>query len=54
MSQFAREFNKSRCTILRWINTGFIFTLGYDVKRDVTGHWYLRQSVRSVRPDFKV
>lgn len=41
ISEFAREYNKSRVTIVRWIEESFIFSLGVTVKRDVTGHWYI-------------
>jgi hypothetical protein len=41
ISQFAREYNKSRNTIVNWITTGFIFSLGVSVKKDVTGHWFI-------------
>lgn len=54
ISQLAKEYQKSRVTIFRWIQSGFIYTLGYEVKRDPTGHWYVRPSLHSIpsRPDF--
>jgi len=39
VSALAREYQKHPFTIRRWITSGFIFTLGYRVRRDVTGHW---------------
>lgn len=49
-SAFAREYNKSRVTIVRWIESGFIFQLGCQVKKDVRGHWFIGRVPSEVPP----
>ena len=41
ITEVAREFNKTRKTIHEWCQSGFILQLGYTVRRDATGHWFL-------------
>jgi hypothetical protein len=41
VSEVAREYQKAPITIARWCEDGFILTLGYRLKRDVTGHWLI-------------
>jgi hypothetical protein len=38
-SDFAREFRKTNRTAQKWCQTGFALSLGYRIRRDVTGHW---------------
>ena len=39
VSEFAEEWGKDHSTILRWIHSGFVVSLGHRLKRDPTGHW---------------
>ncbi len=41
ISQVAHDFNRTRQTIHDWVVTGFIITLGYQVRRDYRGYWLL-------------
>jgi hypothetical protein len=41
VGEFAKEYNKSKWTIIRWIHNRFIFSLGVSVKRDISGRWYV-------------
>lgn len=41
LSEIARQFQKSEMTIWNWCNNGFIFTLGYRLRRDVSGHLFV-------------
>lgn len=41
VADFAREYHKSRTAIKNWIADGFIFTLGFRVKKDVKGNVYI-------------
>lgn len=43
VSDVAREYNKHSVTIKRWCATGFIFRLGFIIKRDPKGQWLLRR-----------
>lgn len=38
-SEFAQEFRKTNRTVQRWCTAGFVLSLGYRIRRDVTGHW---------------
>lgn len=49
VSQLAREYNKSKMTIIRWIDNGFLVTLGYRIWRDVSGHYYVCPSSQASR-----
>lgn len=37
----ARDFQKARWTLIRWARDGFLLRLGYNVKRDLSGYWYV-------------
>lgn len=39
VSEFAAEFNKTNRTVQKWCASGFVLSLGYRIRRDVTGHW---------------
>lgn len=41
VSEVAREYQKTSITIKRWCASGFILRLGYKVKRDPKGRWFL-------------
>jgi hypothetical protein len=41
VSEVAREYNKSPITLKRWALSGFILKLGFRVKRDPKGRWFL-------------
>jgi hypothetical protein len=43
VSTVAREYNKSAMTIKRWCASGFMFRLGYRVKKDPKGQWLVSQ-----------
>lgn len=49
VGQFAKRWNKSRKTILRWCESGFILTLGMSTYREQNGRWYIRISRRDIR-----
>jgi hypothetical protein len=40
-SQFALAYDKHPATIRQWCITGFIVEMGYQLKRDVKGHWFI-------------
>jgi hypothetical protein len=39
--ELSREFGKAPSTIYRWIESGFILSLGYTIRRDFMGNLYL-------------
>ena len=41
VSEVAHEYNRCTLTIRRWCQEGYAITLGYKVKKDVTGHWLI-------------
>ncbi len=41
ISAVAIQFNKTRQTIHNWCRSGFIITLGYQLRRDPQGNWRL-------------
>jgi len=41
VSEVAEEYGRTSRTITRWCHEGFPFQLGYQVKRDETGHWLI-------------
>lgn len=44
VSQVAREYNKHVVTIKRWCVSGFIIHLGFRVRRDPKGQWFLSRN----------
>jgi hypothetical protein len=42
-ADLAREYNKDRKTIIRWIKIGFLATMGYDAHCDPMGRWFVRK-----------
>ena len=51
VAQMAREYHKSKDTIKRWIEDGFILQLGYTVKRDPSGYWLIGKPMQPAEPD---
>lgn len=47
LSEFANVYHKHRRTIRNWIDDGFIFKLGYRVKKDASGYWYIGKPATS-------
>lgn len=41
ISVVAREYQKHTVTLKRWARTGFILHLGFRVRRDPKGQWFL-------------
>lgn len=41
LSKLAEDFDKSKMTMFRWANEGFLLTLGYRIWRDAKGKWYV-------------
>lgn len=41
MSEVARYFGKSQMTIWKWCTDGFILTLGYRLRHDRNGRWFI-------------
>jgi len=45
VSKVAREYNKHAMTIKRWCASGFIIHLGFRVRRDPKGQWFLSRII---------
>jgi len=41
IAELASYFGKAPSTIYRWVENGFILSLGYNVRRDIMGQYYL-------------
>ena len=41
VSELAEEYHKSRKTILNWIYDGFLIQMGYSLRKDPSGYWYI-------------
>jgi ribosomal protein S6 len=41
ISQVAKDYNKHVVTLKRWCADGFILRLGFRVKKDPKGRWFL-------------
>lgn len=37
--ELAHEYGRTQRTIIRWATEGFLLSLGYQLRRDLKGHW---------------
>lgn len=37
--ELAHQYGKTQRTIIRWATDGFLLSLGFQVRRDIKGHW---------------
>ena len=41
LTNFARRMNKHPETVRKWCESGFVVELGYFLRKDCTGHWFI-------------